>query len=145
MVAKIMKLTRRRLIFTLLAFFSAIILAPSFTLAQQASSITNVTPERAKELIGNKKIDLIIDVRTPGEYNGPTGNIAGSILIPVQDLEKRIGEIKDYKDKTILVYCHSGVRSSRSAQILDSSGFKKIINLKGGIMGWKQKGFKTTK
>ncbi|HEB73056.1 MAG TPA: rhodanese-like domain-containing protein [Nitrospirae bacterium] len=145
MAAKIRKFTRRRLIFTLLAFCAAIIVAPSFTLAHEASSITNVTPEKAKELIGNKKIDLILDVRTPGEYTGPTGNIAGSKLIPVQNLAERIGEIKDYKDKTVLVYCHSGVRSARSAKILESSGFKNIINMEGGIMGWKGKGYKTTK
>lgn len=145
MAAVFENITRRRLIFALFTFFSATILLASPGLAEQALSTSNVTAQKAKELIDNKKIDLILDVRTPGEYNGPFGNIAGSKLIPVQQLAQRIDEIKDYKDKTILVYCHTGIRSSHSAKILDSSGFKNILNLDGGIVSWKQKGYKTAK
>lgn len=137
------KFTRRYFFFILLTLFTAALFSPSTGIAEQSSSNSNVTPEKALELIKNKQIDLILDVRTPGEYNGPLGNIEGSILIPVQDLAERLGEIKDYKDKTVLVYCHTGARSSRSAKILGSNGFKKIINMDGGIVGWKQKGYKT--
>ncbi len=84
-----------------------------------------------------KKDDsFLLDVRSKGEYNA--GHIKGATLIPVQDLEKRINELSAQKDKTILVYCRSGNRSTVAANLLKNAGFGSIVNLRPGIKAWKR-------
>ena len=76
----------------------------------------------------------IIDVRTPGEYS--SGHIPGAILIPVDDLPKRLGEIP--KDaETVIVHCASGGRSSAACQYLGEQGFLNLVNMVGGFNAWK--------
>lgn len=77
---------------------------------------------------------LLLDVRTEQEYS--EGNIEGSLLIPVVELEDRIDEIADYKDKPVLVYCRSGNRSLSASYILIGNGFTNVHNLLTGYNGW---------
>jgi rhodanese-related sulfurtransferase len=83
---------------------------------------------------------LILDVRTPNEYY--SGHIAGATLIPLQQLSQRLSEIRQYKDKEILIYCRSGNRSTVASEILMENGFKKLYNLRTGILGWQKEGYK---
>jgi thioredoxin len=96
----------------------------------------------AKALIDADAPPLILDVRTPGEYYA--GHIAGARLIPVQQLQARIKEIADHKNKKILVYCRSGNRSVVASEILVADGFKDIAHLRGGILDWMKAGFPLT-
>jgi rhodanese-related sulfurtransferase len=135
------KINRRRFGLTFIVTLAFAAIAFFMTPTFEAASDHLVTPEKAKQLIDSGKIDLILDVRTPQEYSGSLGNIKGSRLIPVQSLRQRIGEIGEYKDKTVLVYCHSGMRSDKSSKILASAGFTKILDLQGGIVNWRGKGY----
>lgn len=94
----------------------------------------NVAPEEVKENIGKKDV-LILDVRTRDEFKD--GHIQSAKNISVETLDTRLKEIEAYKDKTVMVYCHSGMRSSRAAGILKSNGFTDVKNMKGGIMNWR--------
>ena len=94
--------------------------------------IINDTPE---EFENNMQGDfLLLDVRTQEEYDA--GHIDGSLLIPVTELENRLGEIEEYKDKSVLVYCRSGNRSLTASEILIDSGFTEVHNLLTGFNGW---------
>lgn len=135
------KIKRRRFGLTLGVALAFTAIAYFMTLTLPASSDRLVTPQRAKQLIDSGKIDLILDVRTPQEYAGPLGNIKGSRLIPIQTLYQKIDGIEEYKEKTILVYCRSGVRSDSSLKILSSQGFTKVLDLQGGLINWRQKGY----
>ena len=88
-------------------------------------------------LFGNKNEQLqefitkgavIIDARTPGEFQG--GHIQGSKNIPLQSLQGQINAIKKL-NKPIIACCASGMRSSSAASILKSHGIE-VVN--GG--GW---------
>lgn len=94
----------------------------------------SVAPEEVKENIGKKEV-LILDVRTKDEFKD--GHIQSAKNISVETLESRLKEIESYKDKTVMVYCHSGMRSSRAAGILKHNGFMDVKNMKGGIMNWR--------
>jgi len=64
------------------------------------------------------------------------GHLENSILIPVQELQSRINELRAYKNNNILIYCATGNRSTVASKILIDSGFMKISNLKNGIAEW---------
>ncbi len=78
------------------------------------------------------KINLL-DVREQFEYN--MVNLDGK-LIPLGELESRIGEIEEWKDQEIIIHCRSGARSAEACRILMRHGFKNPINLQGGINRW---------
>ena len=84
---------------------------------------------------------LLIDVRTPQEYNSVAGHIKKTKLIPLGELLNNPNVIKDYINEEIVAICHSGSRSMMAAQILAKAGFKDIRNLTGGMMLWHRKGF----
>jgi rhodanese-related sulfurtransferase len=92
-----------------------------------------VTAKEAQALIRNVK-PVILDVRTPGEY--AEGHIEGAILIPVQELSRRIGELSRYKNEDILIYCASGNRSTVAAKMLIDQGFRRVMNMRHGILQW---------
>jgi len=103
-------------------------------IAQSTSKgvIKNIEPSELKTVLDNN-IQLV-DVRTPNEFK--SGHIKGSVNMNYydQDFSTQIDKLD--KLKPIYVYCRSGVRSKYSSEILKKLGFKKIYNLKGGILNW---------
>jgi len=74
----------------------------------------------------------LVDVRSPQEF--ATGHLPGAVNIPVQDLERRIGELTG-KDRPIVLYCRSGARSSSAARLLASAGYTQVHDL-GAMSSW---------
>ncbi|BCJ87112.1 rhodanese-like domain-containing protein [Effusibacillus dendaii] len=74
----------------------------------------------------------MIDVRQPEEYAG--GHISGAKLIPLGELESRIGELNP--DHEYLLICRSGRRSIMAYNLLKQHGFEKLYNLQGGMLAW---------
>lgn len=104
-------------------------------------SYNNISPDKAKEMIKSGGAELLLlDVRTPGEYKGE-GHLENSVLIPINVLEAKVGEISAYKDKDVVVYCAVGGRSAKASGILSEKGFKNIYNMSGGIKEWKRLGY----
>jgi rhodanese-related sulfurtransferase len=107
------------------------------------STIThkNIQPEQMCSLDESKVIFL--DVRTPGEFNGTAqqkfGAIKNAVNIPVQELQTRMKELEQYKDKEIVVYCSHSHRSPRASYMLTQRGFKNVTNMDGGMSVWKDK------
>lgn len=81
---------------------------------------------------------LLLDVRTPEEYFSETGHLESSLLIPVQELKKRMPELEGYRGKVIVAYCRTGRRSSQAADLLRVEGFS-VLNLTGGITSWSER------
>ncbi len=97
---------------------------------------SDITPSQAKDKIDKDKNVLLLDVRTREEFS--EGHIAGAMNIPVDELEKRLNELKKYKNFEIIVYRRSGNRSRRASEILVRHGFKYVYNLSGGIIEWRK-------
>lgn len=76
------------------------------------------------------KNGILVDVRTPMEFN--TGHLVNALNINF--LEEGFVSSFDTisKNRTIFVYCKKGGRSAKAAQLLDSLGYKKVIDLLGG-------------
>jgi phage shock protein E len=73
------------------------------------------------EKIIKEKRGTIVDVRTPGEFMG--GNVAGSINIPLQELQQRLSDVKNLTQPLVLC-CASGGRSGMATQMLTQEGIE---------------------
>lgn len=93
----------------------------------------NVSPAQGAEMVSRGDL-RIIDVRTPQETAG--GIIPGAVLIPIDQLEQRFGEIPD-DGKTTLIYCAGGGRSAAACERLSEKGYRSLFNLEGGFTSWR--------
>ena len=91
-----------------------------------------IESKKAINLLDNNEY-YFLDVRTKIEHDHKS--IPNTECIPVQEIEKRIGELKKFKDKKIIVYCRSGNRSRVATKILNENGFN-AYNLNGGMNKW---------
>jgi adenylyltransferase/sulfurtransferase len=91
-----------------------------------------ITPTGLKTSIDEGEKLLLLDVREPYEYQ--LCHIEGAKLIPLGQLPLRAKELD--RNETIVVYCHTGVRSSYAVQFLKRAGYTKARNLNGGIKAW---------
>lgn len=81
------------------------------------------------DLINNKDMKdatLIIDVRSNEEYR--EGHLANAINIPVDEIEARMAEIEDFKEKPVVVYCNTGKKSADAGEKLVAAGFQDVSN-----------------
>lgn len=74
----------------------------------------------------------MLDVREPEEL--PDGVIAGSINIPMDEVETRLAELPT--DRDIVVICHLGARAAYITTLLNALGYERAINLSGGMEAW---------
>ena len=75
---------------------------------------------------------LLVDVREPHEF--AIARIPGAKLIPLGQVVERAAELDTADD--IVLHCRSGKRSADALQQLRQVGFKRLANLKGGILSW---------
>ncbi len=103
-----------------------------------AAGVPEITVEELKQRLdqslGKHDDVFILDVREPHEYQ--ICNING-YLIPLGDLPKRVHELDSSRE--IVAHCRSGVRSGKAVAFLQQAGFRKVKNLKGGILAWADK------
>lgn len=83
-------------------------------------------------LEASEESPLLLDVRQPWEFD--TCHIAGSELIPMNQIQARIQELDPEKETVVI--CHHGIRSRSVATFLEQMGFNKVINLNGGVDSW---------
>jgi len=94
--------------------------------------VPSISVRELKQKMDAQDSLTLIDVREPFEYE--IARIAGSNLIPLGELEARRNEIPDRG--TIVLHCHSGVRSAEGVALLQQAGFANLYNLAGGIDAW---------
>jgi phage shock protein E len=80
---------------------------------------------------------IYLDVRTPEEY--AAGHVAGTLHIPLQELEQRWAELAEYRDQPMVVYCRTGRRSATAIDLLATKGFSRLEN-GGGVVQMARRG-----
>src|SRR5271170_6237737 len=93
--------------------------------------VPEITPRELKARLDRGDDLYILDVREPHEYQ--ICNLGGH-LIPLGDLSKRVNELDGSRE--IVAHCRTGKRSAEAAEFLQRAGFRKVLNLKGGILAW---------
>ena len=103
---------------------------------QNQGTVSGLTVQELKKMREEKcegEDFFLLDVRTPAEKQ--FADIGGD-LIPLQEIESRYQELEGKEEKTLIIYCHHGVRSLHACLFLEEKGFKKLYNLEGGIDAW---------
>lgn len=96
-------------------------------------STPSLTVEEVSEKLKFGKHPLILDVRQPDEFRA--GHITGAKLIPLNELQRRMGELP--KGREIVCVCASGSRSASAAKVLLKEGFT-VFDMKGGMISWRR-------
>ena len=86
----------------------------------------------AAEVLSSTQPPLAVDVRAPGEREQKY--IAGSVSVPLNHLMDNLEKLP--KDRTLLIYCAGGYRSSIAASLLQRGGFNHVSEIASGMAGW---------
>ncbi|MFC5469825.1 rhodanese-like domain-containing protein [Cohnella suwonensis] len=97
--------------------------------------MANYTPEQFEEKLKGTPKPVLVDVREPSEYG--SGHLAGAVNLPLSGLRGSLGKLP--KDREILLYCRSGMRSKQAGAVLRGNGIENLGHLQGGISSWKGK------
>jgi len=112
----------------------------------ETATIEDITPQEAFTLIQNNQGNpdfIIIDVRTPAEFDGEHIENATNIDFYSETFRDMLNNLD--KNKTYLIYCAVGGRSGSALDIMAELNFKEAYNILGGINLWKAEGLPTTK
>lgn len=106
--------------------------------------VKKLSAAQTVDLLARDSTVVVIDVRTPEEWNGENGHLRNALLIPLSDLQERLSELERYRSRPLLTYCRSGSRSGKAARLLMDHGLD-AINMSGGIRQWIAAGYQTVK
>ena len=98
-------------------------------------AIPEITPTDLRRRLDQDQPLVLVDVRESFERDIADLPEQGQHRIPMREVPERLGELDP--DEPIVVYCRTGGRSGRIVEFLRASGFSNVLNLKGGVMGWR--------
>jgi len=93
-----------------------------------------VTPRQVKAMLDEGADFVLIDCRTPREYQ--VARIVEAQLVPLQELGQRLEDLDELKDRRVVVHCHHGMRSLQMTAVLRQRGFDSVFSMAGGIDLW---------
>lgn len=122
-------------------FVSAIIASLALLLVS-ATATELVRPGEVEAWLEKHPDAVLIDVRTPREFDG--GHIEGAKMIvwggnraAQREFKKRVREKLD-PERPVLIICRSGRRSSQAAKAMEQWGFTTLADLRGGMLAWEK-------
>ena len=116
---------------------SIILSAVNFVGCAQTTNENAITVDQLREMMRDDSNMVLLDVRNPYELEDKSlGHIDGVLNIPLPELEKRLGELDEFKDKDIAVICRSGRRSGTATDLLVKNGFN-AVNVLGGMVQYR--------
>ncbi len=99
--------------------------------------MTTISVEQLKEKLDTGDSINLVDVREPQEHQ--EFNIGG-ILLPLGQVQTmQIDAIEELKNDPVYIYCRSGNRSGQACLILETMGFKNLVNVTGGMLAWQER------
>lgn len=101
-------------------------------LFKQFAPVKGLRTLASEQFQNESKGSPVIDVREIHEYK--RGHLKGAVNIPLSQLQQRMGELP--KDRTVYLYCQSGMRSKQAAKLLRRNGYAEVVDLRGGIVSW---------
>ena len=90
--------------------------------------------KQALDKVARGESVYLLDVRQAWEHQ--TAHLPGAVLVPLNELQARVDEVKPPEGAQVVTYCHHGVRSMNAAIFLEQRGFREVASLTGGIEAW---------
>lgn len=111
---------------------------PVCAIQDNSADFDRVDIKFVKNLLDNPSDDVVlVDVRTPDEW--ALGTLKNAIRYSLQEIEQSTDKLKPFRDKSLVLICHSGKRSQKACEILHRAGFTKLKDLQGGMHAWYEK------
>lgn len=104
-----------------------------FELRARQEDLSSVTPQDLVRLV-NQNV-LVIDLRPPDKYKA--GHVQGARQMSGEELLKAGESLKKHKEKVVVVYDDTGSLGNSAVRHLTSQGFKRVVNLRGGLAAWR--------
>ena len=117
-----------------IGFIILIVIYLLFELSQKKHQAKSLTPQDAIQHTSRGK-GIFLDIR--GEKAYSSGHIIGAIQTTFDNLKQGVRFLQKYKNKPIVVYCHTGQSSKSSYELLKQQGFEDVSILRGGFSQWK--------
>jgi len=121
----------------LIGAFVLILGALIWNLLRESASGLNIDPGEATLKI-NHEDAVVVDVRSIKEFS--EGHILHAENIPLNGLKNQLPVLEKYRQRPIIMVCHSGSRSGVAATTLRKAGFEQVYNLRGGMLAWENAG-----
>lgn len=118
-----------------IAFFATLGMLVYTEYMRIAGSSAQLSPFAATQLM-NDGDTIVVDVRDENEYK--SGHVLNARNLPVSKLDERMHEIEKYKERDIVLYCDSGMRTTRASAKLKKNGFAKLHVIAGGLTAWEK-------
>lgn len=107
----------------------------------QSGAVASISNQALADEIKSGKPPLILDVRTPEEYQA--GHIPGAVNIPHDQLASRLSELPISKSDEVVVHCEKGARAAKAESVLIASGYTHVVDLQGHMSSWREAGLPT--
>jgi len=117
-----------------LALLGVVAFLPRIIASMRQTRMLNI-PVLKQRLDAGEDV-LLLDVRTPEDYVGGQGHIAGSVLLPLEELAQRLDELMAYQNKPVVTICRTDRKSSRAAKLLLKKGFTDVHIARMGMTDW---------
>lgn len=101
-----------------------------------------IEPKDLAPQLGKGFKTAIVDVRSPAEFSGDLGHIAGSVNIPLNTVGQNLSRLKQMSENGIIAVCRSDSRAAMAASMLRKAGIENVTVLKGGMMRWNALGLR---
>jgi len=101
---------------------------------KQSGHARALTPMEVKNKLESGDDFILLDVRSPGEWDTCRIEAKQVKLLPLRELRQRLGELS--KDEEIVILCRTGVRAYQAQRILDGAGFRNVKFMDGSIDAW---------
>jgi len=104
-----------------------------------AMNYTDINASEAYGLLSSDPSVFLLDVRSLSEY--VAGHIPGAYHIPHDVISDREAELPERRNRSILVYCQGGYRSSLASAEIAEIGYSPVQNMAGGFASWSEIGY----
>lgn len=131
---KSMKNWKKSVLHGVAAIVISTVAGPLASTVALAASVQTIDVQQGKAM--KEQGAVLLDVREPYEYD--EAHVAGSVLIPLGQLQARLQEIRAMGSKPVAVICRSGRRSALALELLQQAGLKNVYNVQGGMIAWER-------
>jgi rhodanese-related sulfurtransferase len=110
-------------------------------------NVREISAAEAKEMVEADPDALVLDVREPHEWD--MGHIPGAVLVPLGQLDlladpsgpRPDPDLTERTAKLIVTHCATGKRSILAADLLQKLGYRNVVSMKAGFVGWAREGY----